>query len=103
MNRTIDTASVPFHRASLGEEEVKAVADVIRSGWITMGPKTLEFEKQFAQYVGARHAVAVCSGTAALHLALDAVGLQPGDDVLVPTTTFTSTGEVVNYLVGRSV
>jgi perosamine synthetase len=94
---------VPFHRASVGEEEIQAVAEVIRSGWLTMGPKTFEFERQFARYVGARHAVAVSSCTAALHLALDAIGLQPGDEVLIPTTTFTATGEVVAHLGGRPV
>src|SRR5438105_6927975 len=103
MSRAIAATSIPFHRASLGEEEVQAVAEVIRSGWLTMGTKTLEFEKQFARYVGAQHAVAVCSGTAALHLALDAIGLQPGDEVLIPTTTFTATGEVVKYFSGRPV
>jgi perosamine synthetase len=66
-----------------------------------MGTKTIEFEKRFADYVGARHAVFVCSGTAALHLALEACGLLPGDEVLIPTTTFTATGEVVTYLGGR--
>jgi dTDP-4-amino-4,6-dideoxygalactose transaminase len=103
MSRTIEAVSIPFHRASVGEEEIQAVAEVIRSGWLTMGPKTLEFEMRFAKFVGARHAVAVCSATAALHLALEAIKLQPGDEVLIPTTTFTSTGEVVNYLGGRPV
>src|SRR5690348_10462722 len=55
---------VPFHRASVGEEEVRAVSEVIRSGWMTMGPKTFEFEKEFAKYVGAQHAIAVSTGTA---------------------------------------
>jgi dTDP-4-amino-4,6-dideoxygalactose transaminase len=103
MSRTIETASIPFHRASVGEEEVAAIAEVLRSGWLTMGTKTLEFERAFANYVGARHAVSVCSGTAALHLALEACGLQPGDEVLIPTTTFTATGEVVTYLGARPV
>jgi dTDP-4-amino-4,6-dideoxygalactose transaminase len=103
MSKAIEAFSIPFHRSSLGEEEVQAVAEVIRSGWLTMGTKTLEFEERFAQYVGARHAVAVCSGTAALHLALEAIGLQTGDEVLIPTNTFTATGEVVNYLGGRPV
>lgn len=94
---------IPFHKASLGEEEVHAVAEVIRSGWLTMGPKTLEFEAQFAKYVGATHAVAVCSGTAALHLALEALNLQRNDEVVIPTTTFTATGEVVNYFGARPV
>src|ERR1700722_11510503 len=80
---------VPFHRASVGEDEVRAVGDVIRSGWMTMGPRTFEFEKQFAGYVGAEYAVAVSTGTAALHLALEAAGIHAGDEVLVPTTSFT--------------
>lgn len=94
---------VPFHRAAVGEEEIAAVAEVIRSGWLTMGPKTIEFEQQFAAYVGTRYAVAVSSGTAALHLALDAAGIGPGHEVLVPATTFTATGEVVKYLRARPV
>jgi len=89
---------VPFHRAEVGEEEAQAVAAVIRSGWLTMGPKTVQFEQEFADFVGARHAIAVSSGTAGLHLALEAVGIRPGDEVIVPTTTFTATGEVVAYL-----
>jgi dTDP-4-amino-4,6-dideoxygalactose transaminase len=88
---------IPFHAAYVGEDEARAAADVIRSGWLTMGPKTIEFEQNFASYVGARHAIGVSSCTAALHLALDAIGLQQGDEVLVPTTTFTATAEVVVY------
>jgi dTDP-4-amino-4,6-dideoxygalactose transaminase len=93
----IKQQTIPFHVASVGEDEAQAAADVIRSGWLTMGPKTLEFEQNFAAYVGARHAVGVSSCTAALHIALEAIGLQPGDEVLVPTTTFTATAEVVVY------
>lgn len=93
----IKEQTIPFHAASVGEDEASAAADVIRSGWLTMGPKTIEFEQNFASYVGARHAIGVSSCTAALHLALEAVGLQPGDEVLVPTTTFTATAEVVVY------
>jgi perosamine synthetase len=94
----IKEQTIPFHVASVGEDEAAAAADVIRSGWLTMGPKTIEFERNFASYVGARHAIGVSSCTAALHLALEAVGLQQGDEVLVPTTTFTATAEVVVYL-----
>jgi dTDP-4-amino-4,6-dideoxygalactose transaminase len=94
---------VPFHHAAVGEEEVAAVAEVIRSGWLTMGPKTIEFEEQFAKYIGAKHAIAVCSGTAALHLSLEAIGLEAGDEVLIPDTTFTATGEVVKYFGARPV
>jgi perosamine synthetase len=93
----IKQQTIPFHAASVGEDEAQAAADVIRSGWLTMGPKTLEFEQNFASYVGARHAVGVSSCTAALHVALEAIGLQQGDEVLVPTTTFTATAEVVVY------
>jgi perosamine synthetase len=94
---------VPFHRAAVGEEEISAVAEVIRSGWLTMGAKTFQFEQEFARYVGARYALAVSSCTAALHLALDAIGLQSGDEVLLPTTTFTATAEVVTYFGARPV
>jgi dTDP-4-amino-4,6-dideoxygalactose transaminase len=94
---------VPFHRAHVGEEEAQAMSEVIRSGWMTMGPKTFEFEKEFAKYVGAQHAVAVSTGTAALHLSLEAAGVQEGDEVLLPTTTFTATAEAVTYLRARPV
>jgi dTDP-4-amino-4,6-dideoxygalactose transaminase len=94
---------VPFHRAAIGEEEVQAVSEVIRSGWLTMGQKTIEFETEFARYIGVDHAIAVSSCTAALHLALEAVGIRPGDEVLVPTTTFTATAEVVTYLGAKPV
>jgi len=94
---------IPFHQADVGEQEAQAAADVIRSGWLTMGPKTLEFEQGFAAYVGAKHAIGVSSCTAALHLALDAIGLKQGDEVLVPTTTFTSTAEVVAYFKAKPV
>jgi dTDP-4-amino-4,6-dideoxygalactose transaminase len=94
---------VPFHRASVGEEEALAVCEVIRSGWLTMGPKTFEFEEKFAKYVGAEHAIAVSTGTAAIHLSLEAAGIRAGDEVLLPTTTFTATAEAVTYLGARPV
>lgn len=103
MNKTSTKLEVPFHRAYVGEEEVDAVAKVVRSGWLTMGPVTIDFEKQFAAYVGAKHAIAVNSCTAALHLALEAIGLKAGDEVLVPTVTFTATAEVVAYFKARPV
>jgi perosamine synthetase len=94
---------IPFHCADVGEGEAQAAAEVIRSGWLTMGPRTIEFEQKFASYVGAKHAIGVSSCTAALHLALDAIGLKQGDEVLVPTTTFTSTAEVVAYFKAKPV
>ncbi len=88
---------IPVFRPSLGEEEIAAVAEVLRSGWIGLGPRTAAFERAFAQYVGARHAVGTASATAALHLALLGLGVGPGDEVIVPTLTFVSTAHAVRY------
>src|SRR5436309_1030122 len=103
MTQKSGVMTVPFHVAAVGEDEARAAADVIRSGWLTMGQKTFEFERKFAAYVGAPHAIAVVTGTAALHLALEAIGIQAGDEVLLPTTTFTATAEVVCYLGAKPV
>jgi dTDP-4-amino-4,6-dideoxygalactose transaminase len=89
---------VPFFRPSIGQAEIDEVVDTLRSGWLTTGPKVKRFEEEFARAVGAPHAVALNSATAALHLAVEALGLQPGDAVLVPTMTFAATAEVVRYL-----
>ena len=94
---------LPFHKADIGDEEVAEVVDVLRSGWLTTGPKVKEFEQEFAAMVGAQHAVAVNSCTAALHLALEASGLREGDEVLVPTMTFAATAEVVAYFKAKPV
>jgi perosamine synthetase len=94
---------IPFHLPSIGEEEIAAVERVLRSGWLTTGPVAHEFEKEFAQYIGCKHALAVNSGTSALQLALDAIGLKGGDEVLVPTYTFTATAEVVTYFGAKPV
>lgn len=88
---------VPFFRPSIAEPEIEAVVATLRSGWLTTGPTTKAFEAEFAAAVGAKHAIALNSCTAALHLALDAVGLQRGELVLVPTMTFAATAEVVRY------
>jgi dTDP-4-amino-4,6-dideoxygalactose transaminase len=98
-----DTKFLPFHQPLIEGEEIHAVVEVLRSGWITTGPKVKEFEQAFAGYVGARHALAVNSGTSALHLALDAIGVGDGDEVLVPTMTFAATAEVVHYVRARPV
>ncbi len=94
---TIDLKKIPFHKASIGEEEINEVIDTLKSGWLTMGPKTIEFENQFKSFIGVEHAVSMNSATACLHLALKAIGLQAGDEVILPTTTFVSTAEVVTY------
>ncbi len=94
---------IPFHKPYIGEEEISEVVDTLRSGWITMGPKTLRFEEEFSRYIGSCQAIAVNSGTAALHLALKVIGLNAGDEVIIPTTTFTATGEVVCYFNAKPV
>jgi dTDP-4-amino-4,6-dideoxygalactose transaminase len=81
----------------MGEEEAQAVAEVVRSKWLSVGPRTEEFEAAFAQDFGTQHAVAVSSCTAALHLALNACGIGPGDEVLVPSLTFVATANAVLY------
>jgi dTDP-4-amino-4,6-dideoxygalactose transaminase len=88
---------VPFHRPSIGEDEIRSVVETLKSGWLTTGRKVKDFEEDFAKYVGCGHAVAVNSGTAALHLALDAIGINEGDEIIVPAMTFTATAEVVIY------
>jgi dTDP-4-amino-4,6-dideoxygalactose transaminase len=90
--------AVPFFRPDLTEAEVQEVVATLRSGWLTTGPKVKRFEDDFAVAVGAPHAVAVNSCTAALHLAVEALGLKAGEAVLVPTMTFAATAEVVRYL-----
>jgi len=90
---------VPFFRPSIGQDEIDAVTECMRSGWLTTGPKTASFEKAFTDFLGGNiESVAVNSATAALHLGLEALGVGPGDEVIVPTLTFTATAEVVRYL-----
>lgn len=92
-------AFLPFARPDITEQEIEAVTAALRSGWITTGPSAAEFEREFAKFLAPDvHAVAVNSATAGLHLALEALGVGPGDEVLVPTWTFTATAEVVRYL-----
>lgn len=97
------SAFLPFHRALIEEEEIKAVVDVLRSGWLTTGPRVREFEAAFAQYTGASNALAVNSCTAALHLALAAIGIGEGNEVILPTMTFAASAEVVLYFKARPV
>jgi dTDP-4-amino-4,6-dideoxygalactose transaminase len=90
---------LPFALPDLGQEEAAAVLECLRSGWITSGPVSRQFEQDFAAWLGGGvTAIAVNSATAGLHLALEALGIGPGDEVIVPTMTFTATAEVVRYL-----
>lgn len=91
---------LPFALPDIGEEEIAEVADTLRSGWITTGPRTARFESEFSAFLGdtSLHSLAVNSATAGLHLALEALGIGPGDEVVTTTHTFTATAEVVRYL-----
>jgi len=93
----IKTRTIPLTRPSIGTEEEQAVLSALRSGWVSQGPKVAEFEKAFAEYVGAQSAVAVSSCTTALHLALLAVGIEPGDEVLCPSLSFIATANAIKY------
>ncbi|HTC95935.1 MAG TPA: DegT/DnrJ/EryC1/StrS family aminotransferase [Terriglobales bacterium] len=94
---------IPFHRPSIGKEEAEAVQQVLASKWLTTGPRAQQFEREFAEYIGCKYALAVNSATAALQLALDAIQLAPGDEVLLPSYTFTATAEVATYFGARPV
>jgi perosamine synthetase len=103
MAKEVTPPFLPFSRPSITQREKQAVLEVMDSGWLTTGPRAKEFERSFAAYVGSAHAVALNSATAALHLALEAVGVGPGDEVIVPTWTFTASAEVVVYRGARPV
>lgn len=89
--------SIPVARPSFGLEEERAVLDALRSGWVSQGPRVAEFERKFSEYVGAAHAVATSSCTAALHLALLAGGIKPGNEVLCPSLSFIATANAIVY------
>lgn len=90
--------TIPFAKVYIGESEQKYLKEVIKSGWLTTASKTLELEKRFSEFVGAKFACAVNSCTSALHLAVDALGVKAGDKVFVPSMTFTATAEVIRYM-----
>jgi len=94
---------LPFALPEIGDAELAHIKEAVDSGWITTGPKTKQLEVDFAKFIGATHAVAVNSGTAAMHLALEAVGLKQGDEVITTTYTFAATAEVVRYFDARPV
>lgn len=94
---------VPLGDVTLGHEEIAAVTEVLKSGWLSMGPKTEEFEHRFKEFLGVKHAFAVANGTAALHLACESVGLKEGDEVLCPALTFVATANAILYTGARPV
>jgi perosamine synthetase len=95
--------NIPFHKTYIDEADVAGVMETVRTGWLTMGPKTVRFEEEFARYVGSIHAVSVNSCTAALHLALKVLGVKEGDEIVIPAVTFTATGEVACYFKAKPV
>jgi len=95
---TTPKATIPIARPFVGSEEETAVLEVLRSGWLSQGPRVAEFEKRFAEYVGAKHAIAVSSCTTGLHLALYAAGIGAGDEVLCPSLSFIATANSIRYV-----
>jgi perosamine synthetase len=94
---------IPYGKQSIDKDDIEAVVEVLRSDWLTTGPKIPEFESAIAKYVGARYAVAVCNGTAALHAAMFALGIGPGDEVILPPMTFASTANCIVFQGGTPV
>ncbi len=101
--KAVRSALLPYGRQWLAEEDIAAVAEVLRSDWLTTGPKVEEFERTFAGLAGAGEAVAVSSGTAALHAAMHALGIGPGDEVIVPAITFVASANCVVFQGGTPV
>src|SRR5215469_10923954 len=89
---------VPFHRPSIGNDEIGEVVETLRSGWLTTGPRAARFEQEFREYVGTPHAVAVNSATAGLHLALSALEIGPGDEVITTPMTFCATVQAILHV-----
>jgi perosamine synthetase len=94
---------IPYGRQSIDEDDIQAVVEVLRSDWLTTGPMVEKFEQAVAEFVGAKYAVAVSSGTAALHCAMYAAGIGPGDEVILPPMTFVATANAVVYQGGTPV
>ena len=94
---------IPFHVPSIGDEETREVEATLRSGWLTTGPRTAQFEKEFSAYVRASHAIAVSSCTAGLHLALAALGIGKGDEVITTPLTFCATAHAILHVGARPV
>ncbi|MEO8896033.1 MAG: aminotransferase class I/II-fold pyridoxal phosphate-dependent enzyme, partial [Rhizomicrobium sp.] len=93
----LEAAFIPYGKQEIGDADIKAVVEALCSGWLTTGPHVSEFEKEFAAHCGAAEGVAVNSGTAALHCAMRALGIQPGDEVIVPAITFAASANAALY------
>ncbi|MFO1487489.1 MAG: UDP-4-amino-4,6-dideoxy-N-acetyl-beta-L-altrosamine transaminase [Verrucomicrobiota bacterium] len=96
-------AHIPYGRHWIDDDDIQAVVDVLRGDWLTTGPKIGEFEQAFAKFTGAKEAVAISNGTAALHASMNALGIGPGDEVIVPTMTFAASANCVVYQGGKPV
>src|SRR4249919_2565203 len=101
MSQTLE--QIPVAKPVLDEREVEAVRRVVLSGWVTQGPEVAAFEREFAEFVGAPHACAVSNCTTALHLALKAVGVEAGDEVITVSHTFIATANAIAYCGATSV
>lgn len=88
---------IPYHKPVITDDEINEVVDTVKSGWWTMGPKVIRFEKEFNSYVGAKFSISSSSWTAAAHLVLDAIGIKKNDEIIVPSITFTATAEIACY------
>lgn len=94
---------LPFSRPAIGDEEIKAVEDVLRSGWITTGPQNHQLEQDFCEKFGSKHAIAICSATAGMHVVLMAMGIGVGDEVITPSQTWVSTMNIITLLGAKPV
>lgn len=103
VKKKLDKRFIPFTIPLIEEDEKREVLEVLESGWLTTGPKVNQFEREFSSFIGSKHAIAVNSCTAALHLALEAIGIQEGDEVIIPTMTFGATAEVIRYFKAKPV
>ena len=95
--RTRRSTRLGFQPPAIGDEEIAAVTETLRSGWLTTGPRAALLEERFADYLEARHVLAVSSGTAAMHLALLALGVGPGDEVITSPITWPATANVIEH------
>src|SRR5260370_39039704 len=103
MSTVAASKHIPVARPSFGDEEERALTAALRSGWVSQGPRVAEFERKFAEYVGAPYAIAVSSCTTALHLALLTAGVNPGDEVLCPSLSFIATANAIVHAGARPV